>query len=441
MKVHYIIKLHLYSLIIVLPFLAVIKANFPIIKIGNNTLIGFSKELLSFSLLFILLFLALRIFKEKDKIAFSNFQSIYLFFLIWEILHVFIGFQNHMQRFNGFRFQFVYPAIIFLLIFYINNTKQWHLFDNMFDIIIKIFLIQSVFILGIAYVEIIYPEILPILYKESYNDIVPILGIPGKENIRIVSTFANPINLGLYLTIGFIFYLHLLEVKKQNIFFLFLYIFIFLIPIFLTFSRTSYGIFIVIFLLYYLYKIKKQLIKGVLSIFLFLIIIIYLVFEYANNIGVYIDLILYRIDQFINPDIVINDPRFENIKNFLNFIFSQDNIFYIWGGGLGISDASLKSINSFSSENAYITILAEQGIIGLFLFFLIIFKFFYNIFLLLKSENIMYKQYGFTLLLIIIWFLLASMTSDTIKNNPFSLYFWLFFFLSEYYSKRKFICS
>ena len=178
-----------------------------------------------------------------------------------------------------------------------------------------------------------------------------------------------------------------------------------------------------------------------MSIFLFFTIIIYVVFEYANDIVVYIDLILYRINQFINPDIVINDPRFENTKNFLNFIFSQDNIFYIWGGGLGISDASHKSVDSFSAENAYITILAEQGIIGLFLFLLIILKFFYNIFLLLRSKNIIYKQYGFTLLLIIIWFLLASMTSDTIKNNPFSLYFWLFFFLSEYYLKRKFVCS
>jgi len=441
MKVHYIIKLHLYSLIIILPFLAVIKANFPIIKVGDNSLLGFSKELLSFSLLFILLFLVLKTLKEKNKIIISNFQYIYFFFLIWEILHIFIGFQNYMQMFNGFRFQFLYPSIIFLLIFYINNTKQWNLWDNIFDSIIKIFLLQSVLILAIAYLEIIYPEILPILYKESYNDMVHILGIPGKENIRIVSTFGNPINLGLYLTIVFIFYLHLLEVKKQNMFFLFLYIFIFLIPVFLTFSRTSYGIFIVIFLLYYIYKIKKQPIYGVLSIFLFFTIIIYVVFEYANDIVVYIDLILYRINQFINPDIVINDPRFENTKNFLNFIFSQDNIFYIWGGGLGISDASHKSVDSFSAENAYITILAEQGIIGLFLFLLIILKFFYNIFLLLRSKNIIYKQYGFTLLLIIIWFLLASMTSDTIKNNPFSLYFWLFFFLSEYYLKRKFVCS
>jgi O-antigen ligase len=304
-------------------------------------------------------------------------------------------------------------------------------------VVMKMILLSSflVSLIGL-YEKFINPDIIN-LYKLSYDTVLKNLGIPGFERVRIASTLGNPINLGVFLDLGILSSIYFIETSNKKTVKLLCSLFIplFIFVILLTLSRTAFGSSLLILSFYSIYKIyttKSSFKKTIFLSLIVLSIIFFMIIIYNAKEGA---LILLRIFQSVDTSYIGQDPRLEKWDTIMDQL-SENIFFLLFGMGLGNSGTSGLSGNYIIIENAYLSILYELGLVGLFLFIAIIFIFLTNAFIIYKKiidPNI--KSFALVSLLYLFAYLFAGLFMDIHVNNPFSFYFWLFLSLILSYKK------
>jgi hypothetical protein len=347
-----------------------------------------------------------------------------LLFFIWGFFHLLnenISFGNSL---NAFRFQFLALLYIFFaLVVYSIKSESPIISLNLF---IKITLILSILISLLSLYEIYNPDIRYFLYGSAYDGFGNVLSIPGAKNVRTVSTLRNPINLGLFLIFSII--LAIYGLKEANL----RKLAIISIPLntvatIFTLSRICYVLLVIILLIYFIHStFVLGHIKIQTFLIFFFIILSVLIYFIQSDLSEELKIVLIRIDQLRSAFGNKSDPRIQNWISAINHII--DFIpFILVGTGLGMSNPASLAVNEYMIENSFITIFFELGLFGLVLFIIIIHRFFHNSIAIHKRD----KNMGLFFILFLVFFLLASMTSDLHRNNPMSTYFYFLFFYSE----------
>lgn len=419
-----LVKILFYILVIIAPFSLILPQFFPtgvfsILRDGIVILLSF-------------LFL-LRLVRMKF-INISLFEFILFLFIIYGFFHIFISLVDLPTSLMKFRVIYFYPILALLAILYFKNLKVEG--KNEVSLFIKIFIFQGFLMTVFAILEIIFGDsLLMLLYQERFFDIPR--NLLGQNGIRVVSLMYNPIILGIFMNIFLVF---LLYSGKNNFIIsrnVTLVLKLILIPLnivitFLTYSRISVIIAILIFIAYILlnYKWLFKLKNAVITIFLVLLLITstqYLVDFQGDN--------LTKRYGNITTDTFKENARIENWNEYLQGIYSKGNIHILWGGGLGTSNSSNKEQTEIIKkvENSYVTYLGETGIIGFLLFIFILLRFLVLIFR--KFDN--NKEQAKIILQVLLVLIIASFSNDTFHNNPFSFYFWILYFYTEITNPRQ----
>ena len=244
----------------------------------------------------------------------------------------------------------------------------------------------------------------------------------GTSGARTVSILVNPIILGLFLNL----LLTVLFTTKTNNKFIKALILL-MIPLCIiitltTLSRISYiAMFVIIIYFFIVNKISLQ--KLILCIVSISIIIPMTINSLSED-----SLIIRRMNQLGEDDIKGN-VRFENWSKYIDMAWDKDPYMAIWGSGLGSSNSSNENQSEImkKAENSYISMLGELGFIGFIIMILLFIRYIYNCFMIKRiNKNIANLLLGWMIILSI-----GSLTNDMFHNNPFSLYFWLFFLVEE----------
>lgn len=413
----------IYILVFLLPFLPLLREIVPIELGKNYTLIGFSKEFLI--ILFIYSSLAY-LFITQPNLVMNWRIGILLLFLFYGFFHIVITTASFSNAINNFRLLFLNVVLCAAIMFLHLNSKIFPNQKAIFNLILYSAVFVSLFGL---YEKFIEPNIID-LYKLTYPTVLKNLGIPGFERVRIASTLGNPINLGLFVVVGFISAVYIMETsnKKAPYIFGFLCMLLFAFVSLLTLSRTAYGSFLISIIIYIFFKILS--VKKLQNKFLFLslgLLFFTLIYIVINKIG---GMIWLRLFQSVDVETLHADPRIEQWRPLLKDLFEWPFNF-LWGFGLGNSGTSGLSGDFKYIENSFISIFYELGIIGLLLFCFILLCYLSNTINLFKRKNKEKQLLGFVLFAYLAVFVFASLFMDAYVNNPFGFYFWLFFALSN----------
>jgi O-antigen ligase len=413
----------IYILVFLLPILPLLGEAF-LIKLGENyTLIGLSKELLTTSFIF---GSTAYLLMTRRNLLMSKQVGFLLLFLLYGFSHMVITTASFSNAVNNFRLLFLNVVLCIFIIFLYLNKKVFLNNRLIFNLIIYSAICVALFGL---YEKFINPDIID-LYKLSYSSVVKNLGIPGFERVRIASTLGNPINLGLFLVVGFTSTVYIMNTstKKISSGMCFMCLLLFGFVSIFTLSRTVYGSFLITIIVYVVFKIftthkllKKLLLLSAVTLILF---ILYIIIAMDDS------LILLRLYQLVDTDVLSVDPRLEKWNMVMQDL--SDNLMYLlWGFGLGNSGTSGLSGDFIIIENSFVSILYELGIVGLLLFGFIIVRYLSNTIHLFKSKDTERQLLGLVFLSYLAIFLFASLFIDAYVNSPFNFYFWLFFALSE----------
>ncbi len=400
------IEYFLYLLIGIIIFIPILDIRMP--RIG----IGIVKDLLT---LIILIISSFQIAKNK-KIYITKGSIIILVYAIYGFAHIFISKLSISIGLDKFRLMYLYP-ITFTILIMSNYKISLKFFEN----IKKIIIIQGIIIIFIAVLELIFKEkLLTLLYGDYYNKMH--VNLFGTSGARTVSILVNPIILGLFLNL----LLTVLFTTKTNNKFIKALILL-MIPLciiitFTTLSRISYiAMFVIIIYFFIVNKISPQ--KLILCIVSISIIIPMTTHSLSED-----SLIIRRMNQLGEDDIKGN-VRFENWSKYIDMAWDKDPYMAIWGSGLGSSNSSNENQSEImkKAENSYISMLGELGFIGFIIMILLFIRYIYNCFMIKRiNKNIANLLLGWMIILSI-----GSLTNDMFHNNPFSLYFWLFFLVEE----------
>ncbi|MEO3682796.1 hypothetical protein ABHN84_10915 [Shewanella vesiculosa] len=382
----------IYLLFAISPFLIVLNYFF------NPIPVSLIKEIIQLQVIFVLL---LKLFKCK----FNNFETFYLLFLLYFLLHI-ITLNNIELWLDGIRYQLGYMIIGILLI--VNRTINVELAK-----LISILFYASLPVLFIAVFEFFDSSIIDILYGQSkymLNHTELALGE------RLISTFGNPINLGVFLTIGFVSAVFMYKEKKLNLPFFSVYVVASFFVVLFTFSRIALISFLLVSL--YLIFVGGSYIKK----FILLIACVTLFYSVSLNFenlsylkDFNIELMLGRFFDISNSSTYVENARVQNwiiaLKNIDSIIFT------VWGLGVGFINPNAES-GGFIVENLFISILIEFGMVGLLLYFIHI------LYLLRASFKLKDNEQIFCVSFLMV-FLISGLGNDLNRNFPFVFYFWI----------------
>lgn len=417
-----ILFIPIYILVFLLPLLPLLSEIF-YIPIGTTyNLSGFSKEIIILSFV---VFSTIHLIFIKTSINVNWIIISLLLFIFYGFAHIWISHATFHNALNNFRLFFLNIIVSMLLITLYINLRILPNIRLMFGLIFISAFLVSIFGL---YEKFINPEIVD-LYTKTHDAVLKNIGIPGFERVRITSTLGNPINLGLFMVVGIISALYIMESTNKKLIYLFCFLCLplFLIVIMFTLSRTAYGSLLLVISSYLLFKVSiekkiKEKLFFLMSIVLIISILSFIVSDERNN------LILLRLFQTIDMYTFSTDPRLEKWGTVIRNL-NAEPIYFLWGFGLGNAGTSGLTGNYIIIENSFISIIYELGFIGLMLFCLILFYYLLNTFKLLKIKNKEDKLLGWAFIAYFITFIFASLFIDAYINNPFSSYFWLFFAL------------
>lgn len=402
------IKLLLLSLFFITPFLTVMSIQLPGFSLGNVSVISLVKEVIM-SLIIFLIFISMML-NKKNKI--DKFSCLIICYIIYGVLHICISTVKFKYGIDKFRLVYMYPITFISIYLYILNNRQSDLINEYVKGIKKIFNFQLIIILFFSLLEIVMGDNLrKIIYKGNFDKLH--INLLGEQGLRIVSIIGNPINLSIILSLGIAFLLF----AKKGVFRYFI-ISLSISIVLLSFSRTSYLIILIIFLMYIVFN-RKSIRKIIFVVTIPIILSIY--FFTNNTMTDKVSLVIKRVNT-INVDTLNNNIRIDNWKLYIENTVANNPLNFLWGSGLGSSnsDSSQKVDNVYIVENSYVSILGEQGVIGLTMYIAIIILTIIRLLRLRKIKN----QYTI-LLVILLSILFGSLFNDLYVNNPFSQYFWI----------------
>lgn len=272
----------------------------------------------------------------------------------------------------GFYSWFKLLEMIILFLYLKHNFKQLFSFEKLSYIFIFSGLFQSLIAIG----QYIQQKSLGLRFLAESPLNPEIAGVAkiivdGTKIIRAYGTFPHPNVLAvfIFLCIFFTFYLFF---KKNNSFsknlFLIVSYLIFIISLFLTFSRITIAIFLLLNLIYFILLFKKHK-KQVLILFLlfifFLFIITYLIWpEISSRLNVSMG------DQSISLRLFYNQTSFLIIQEYPLLGIGMGN--FVWE-----IRQMLDLLNSWIHQpvhSIYLLIVSETGLIGLFMFLMFLYQ-------------------------------------------------------------------
>lgn len=347
-----------------------------------------------------------------------------LFFCLYAMLH-FLGGVGIYLYLEGLRHEVVYVLLSVSLVFIWFVVKDTAFIPSNYSFFLSVLVNGAVSILfGVwQYFNI---EILETLYRVPLSEIRNITLATGD---RLTSTMVNPINFGAFLVI---FYFALFSVVKSKLIRGVFFILIFLLVLG-TQSRLALLAFMAgVFVYACLSRDKYIAVSSLLLLSVFLIAFFVLAGDAAN-----LDDRLARSQSLASSSTYSENIR---LQRWVQIISNMSFIDFFWGVGAGASSPSWEDVNrgAVIIENSYISVLYQYGLIGLILFFALLFRFYRNAYFILRVDN----SLGKFLMSFLVVFSVMSMGNDFLRNLPFSFYFWYLFASLEvkvYDAKRRFL--
>lgn len=320
----------------------------------------------------------------REKINNKNLIFISLLFILWGLLTFFWKEASVLQWLRGFRFTFV-PILLLvsLQLFDFSKNQRKKIYWSV--------LLSSFIILILTFLEFFKIKI-PLISEVSQEGALNTIHAVGGEFIRLQSVLAGPNAFGLYLLSIIAFLITARLYLSRKILF---FIPLFVLALALTFSRSSWSGLIVLLLLILFYYLKKQFGSFAVSIW------------FASSVFL-ISLVLWFGYQSVSFNSLITHgaSSTERVEQYQR-VWDQRYEIGILGRGMGTAGPSSQNRidggPNHWTENIYLDMFEETGLIGLslFLFFLIILGY-----TLYNKKNIEEDRAVFSLL---ISFLLAGL--------------------------------
>lgn len=404
-------------LFLLMPYIAVLKHGFPLVKLGDSSLTALVKDVL---IVYVIAIGVPIILSAKNCFKVDTFEATVCLLLILAATKTIISTATPLQALTSFRHEFLFT--IFALVLYRLcriGVLQTASIQRIFS---KILALNLIVVVLIGYFEIANKEILEILYGEQAMNLVT--GIPGIPQIRSVSTLENPINFALFLTLCVTYFSATApRVTARHIF-----IAAAALPLLLaTFSRIFVVLYSLILITLLVRYYIRSTIVGKISLGALVIAAtitaLNAISSTAHEIDIY-ELIEARIEQTVDGIQSRDDPRFDNWDAAFKYLNSFPVVGPIGGLGLGVSNPGNFEQGQFRIENSFLTIYLQLGVLGLLLFLMPTGM---AILLILKKK--MPAEGGRSLAIVLI-ILLGGLTNDSHRNMPFSFYLWICLALS-----------
>jgi O-antigen ligase len=202
----------------------------------------------------------------------------------------------------------------------------------------------------------------------------------------------------------------LFKTKKQKVLFFILFFIPTFISLLLTFSRRSWGLFLVGVFIYYLFKKGNKILFLTSSM-----VIVFILFNFID------------FESIINRFLLIFDNHYESNSARIDAFNLQYNVFVnnlftvIGGNGVGMFGPSsiFTKLGQWSQiDNYYMQVLLEFGFFGLFLYILIFIIVFFYAIKLLKMVRFDIEKYNKVLIYLII--LTSLYISAIVGSTPIS---------------------
>lgn len=337
--------------------------------------------------------------------------SIVILYYVYILMHVFISTVSIETSLLGLKYHIVpfLLAIITIVLNYNNPFKSLYIF-------LLLILCSNIFVDIVAIIEYFNPEIIVELYGGYIKD----TNYKEIQNARLVSTLVNPINLGVFLIIATLSLYTLLYFVKSYFMksMIMTILLINIIIIILTLSRSAYiGIFVL--LVGYIFSSKK---RFYFSAILFAILINLNIIPFSI-----IEILKERLSD-MSFSYMTTDLRIVNWYTIILNFFKEPE-FILFGRGLGSLGWTDEGV---LSENMYLGVFLELGLLGLLGFLFILLIFLKNILVILKID----KSIGYFFLNFFIIFVILGIFMDIHINLPTSFYFWFIFLISELIARR-----
>jgi len=420
----------IYHLLILLPFhaflLMVIRKSFSLEATGAFW-IAFWKELIIILLSLIIIIKSI----IRRKIPFNFFPLDWLIIILFGlgILSAFYGTKNFSQTIWGLRTDFEFFLVYFLARSILKTKKQ-------LKISVFLFLLSGLLVNLFCLLQIYYwpPDLLLRFgyIKEQWVPGGPLQAYQMVEGnlIRIVGTLSGAIQLGAYLAVLILFFLSMFQVIHSNLLRLGLgvIVFSFLPPLYHTFTRSAWlgflGALVVwggVILWNWLKKFKPKtrivtfLFSSLILIFISILVIFLLIkFTHPQN-NRFIDNLIYHGAS--------TKEHWQSVSESIKIIKK-----YPFGLGIGKSGLSTLRFNErFLSENWYLQIATEMGILALVIFILIMVTFLKKTFLICqKSKDKFIHAFSLGVFLSFICFSLVGLFLHAWGDNTtLALSFWI----------------
>lgn len=420
----------LYHLLILLPFhaflLMVIRKNFSLDATGSFW-VAFWKELII--VLLFLIVVTKTIIRRKLPFNFLLLDWLIIILFGLGVLSAFYGTKNFSQTIWGLRTDFEFFLVYFLARSILKTKKQ-------LKISIFLFLLSGLLVNLFCLLQIYYwpPDFLLRFgyIKEQWVPGGPLQAYQMVEGslIRIVGTLSGAIQLGAYLAVLILFFLSLFKIVRSNLLRLGLGVIVlsFLPSLYHTFTRSAWlgllGALVVWGILIFWNWLKKFKPKTRIVMFLF-----------SSLILVFIPiLITFLLIKFTHPQ---NNRLIDNLiyhgastKEHWQSITESIRIIKKYPFGLGIGKSGLSTLRfneRFLSENWYLQIATEMGILALVIFILIMITFLKRIFLIYqKSKDNFIHAFSLGVFLSFICFSIVGLFLHAWGDNTtLALSFWI----------------
>ncbi len=412
-KINLIAFCLLLFLLILIPFQAFLLTWFKALGLSKNiyNLAVFWKEII----LFILIISAiLNFFANKKKISLLKTDKAILIFIGLNFLYALFFNLPLEQKIIGLRYGLEF--LIFYLAVRFNNFNQ-----NQFKILIFSFLGVSVLItiFGLMQISYLPPDFLEKFgYSRNLGEYLKTGIVPTYESVspllpsiyRVQSTFPGALQFGSYLVLIFSLFLSLTFYFKNKFRYLAIFNVLMIIwALYATHTRSSWISVLVAILTgtFLIVKNKKFFIGIALSIITACLVLISLFF--SNK----------KVQTILLHGEIRDGQLFGSTQAHLEALINGLSLFIAspFGNGVGFAGPASKAVSdTIVTENWYLQIALETGIMGIIIFLLIMFFIFSGLFSIFKNtDNLFYKYIALG-----IFISLSSIVSNNLMLHTFA---------------------
>jgi len=328
--------------------------------LGHQAIFQAWKELLIVVLFCLSLIVIFKNLQNKQKLFHHSNYLILVFFILTLLISA-INQPPLLALSYGIKY-----TLSYLLLFVIAQIAATSRDEK---IIIRIILVTSAIVVSFGLLQIfLLPHNFLTNFGYSQMTVAPYLGVPGTNAIRILSTLGGPNQLGSFLLLPICLLVYLI-IKKQKLWY-FILLAGSIVVLFNTYSRSAWlGAILAIVITMFL-TFSRAILRWSILIFLTIVLGCILLISVNSRLQSY----LFHGDSitYLN-DLKTHNLNSSDAKRLISMqagfeAVAKDPL----GKGLGTAGpASVKADNGFLTENYYLQIAVEAGVLGLIIYLLI----------------------------------------------------------------------